>query len=234
MPEVVERGRAKRDRDETRSSGRCGSLRSLNDRSRRRLKVTASLAVALVLGAGLSACTGSNGDLAEQYRNGDSKGYIASDFTVYEYKAGDQPPAIEFAGTLDNGKKVSNTTYAGKVTVVNFWWAACAPCRQEAPILEKVNQQFAGQDVQFLGVNTYDQAETAQSFAKDFDVTYPSVIDADTKSVTTAFASIVPLSATPSTVVLDADGRPTARIVGPLKDPSILASLVKTAQDASS
>ncbi len=196
---------------------------------RRGLQAAASVVAAVILAAGLTACTGGNDDLANQYRAGDSKGYIAGDSTVHEYKAGDQPPAISYSGTLDDGKTVSNKTYSGKVTVVNFWWAQCAPCRAEAPVLKKVDAQFAGQDVAFLGVNVYDQAATAQSFAKEFGITYPSIMDVDTKSVTAAFASIVPLSATPSTVILGKDGRPTARIIGPIPDESIFASLIKTA-----
>jgi peroxiredoxin len=192
-------------------------------------KVAAAFAAAVVLAASLTACSGANDDLAQQYRAGNDKGYISGDFQWKEYTPGDQPAAVDFSGTLDDGTAVSSADYAGKVTVVNFWYAECAPCRQEAPLLEKAYQQFAGQDVAFLGVNTYNQAATARSFAKEFDVTYPSVIDVDTKAVTAAFASIVPLSATPSTVVLGKDGRPTARIVGALPDASILASLVKTA-----
>ncbi|WP_029144721.1 TlpA family protein disulfide reductase [Microbacterium luticocti] len=196
-------------------------------------KAAASVVAALMLAAGLTACSGAGDDLAAQYREGSDKGYIAGDFAVKEYHGDDRPAAVRFAGTLDDGTAVSNKTYAGKVTVVNFWYAECAPCRQEAPVLEKVYAQYQGQDVAFLGVNTYNQAATAQSFAKEFGITYPSVIDVDTKSVTAAFAGIVPLSSTPSTVVLGADGRPTARIIGALPDASILASLVKTALDES-
>ncbi|GAA3765620.1 TlpA disulfide reductase family protein [Microbacterium kribbense] len=198
-------------------------------RRRRFGKAAASVLVALIVAAGLSACSSGGGDLASQYRAGDGKGYIAGDFAVKEFRPGDRPAAVDFSGTLDDGEPVSSTDYAGKVTVVNFWYANCAPCRQEAPQLEKSLQQFRGQDVAFLGVNTYDQAATARSFAKEFGVTYPSVIDVDTKSVTAAFADIVPLSATPSTVVLGRDGRPTARIIGQLPDASILTSLIRTA-----
>jgi thiol-disulfide isomerase/thioredoxin len=196
---------------------------------RNALKVASAFAAAVILAASLTACSGANDDLAQQYRAGNDKGYISGDFQWKEYAPGDRPAAVDFSGTLDDGAAVSSTDYAGKVTVVNFWYAECAPCRQEAPLLEKAYQQFAGQDVAFLGVNTYNQAATARSFATEFDVTYPSVIDVDTKAVTAAFASIVPLSATPSTVVLGKDGRPTARIVGALPDASILTSLIKTA-----
>lgn len=196
---------------------------------RRASKIAASVLAAVVLVGGLTACSGANDGLVAQYKAGDDKGYIAGDFAVKEYGTNDRPEVVTFSGTLDDGAAVSSAQYAGKVTVVNFWYAECAPCRQEAPILEKTYQEFAGQPVAFLGVNTYNQAATSRSFATEFDITYPSVIDVDTKSVTAAFAGIVPLSATPSTVVIGKDGRPTARIIGALPDASILASLVRTA-----
>lgn len=215
-------------RDETQESGRIVSWW----RSGRGARRMASAALALALAAGLAAC--SNDALADQYRAGDNKGYIAGDFQVKEYTPQDRPAAVEFSGTLDDGTAVTSADYAGKVTVVNFWYAACAPCRQEAAQLEKAYKQFTGKDVAFLGVNTYDQAATAQSFAADHGITYPSIIDANTKTATAAFADIVPLSATPSTVVLDAQGRPAARIIGQLPDSSILATLIQDALDGKS
>jgi len=192
----------------------------------------ASVLVAVALAGSLAAC--SNDSLANQYRAGDNKGYIAGDFAVKEYTPQNRPAAVDFTGSLADGTKVSAADYKGKVTVVNFWYANCAPCRQEAPQLEKSYKEFAGQPVAFLGVNTYDQAATAQSFAADHGVTYPSIIDADTKSATAAFAGIIPLSSTPSTVVLDRQGRPAARIIGELPDASILATLIQDALDGRS
>jgi peroxiredoxin len=197
--------------------------------SRFRMKAVAAIALAGALVAGLAAC--SEDPLAAQYRAGDNKGYIAGDLKVTEFDSSNQPKAVAFDGVLDSGEKVSSSDYGGKVTVVNFWYAGCAPCRQEAAQLEKAYQSFSGQDVAFLGVNTYDQAATSRSFAKAHDVTYPSVIDADDKTVTAAFAGIVPLGATPSTVVIGKDGRPTARIIGELPSASILTTLIQDALD---
>jgi peroxiredoxin len=191
-----------------------------------------SIALAAVLALGLSACA--NDSLAQQYRAGDNKGYIAGSFQTEEYTPQNRPKAIVFSGTLDTGDPVKSSDYVGKVTVVNFWYAACAPCRQEAAQLEKAYQSFAGQKVAFVGVNTYDQPATVQSFAKDHGITYPSIIDVDDKSVTAAFADIVPLSATPSTVVLDAQGRPAARIIGELPSSTILTTLIQDALDGKS
>ena len=112
---------------------------------------------------------------------------------------------------------------------MNFWYATCGPCIVEAPRLEDAYTSFAGKDVSFLGVNTYDQAETAQSFARDNGVTYPSVIDVNSGDVKLAFADKTPINATPTTLVLDKKGRVAARIIGELQEASILETLVRDA-----
>ena len=43
------------------------------------------------------------------------------------------------------------------------------------------------------------------------------------------FAEAVPIQATPTTLVLDKQGRVAARIIGPIDSPSILSTLVKDA-----
>lgn len=195
----------------------------------RRGKVMASALLALVVAGSLTACSGQNDTLVQQYKDGSSKGFIAADFAVKEFKPGQQPRAVDFSGTLSDGKKVTAADYRGKVTVVNFWYAACAPCRAEASKLEAAYKQFSGQPVAFVGVNTYDQPATADAFDAQYHITYPSIIDVDAKTATAAFADVIPLGATPTTVVLGRDGRPTARIVGELPATSILTSLITTA-----
>lgn len=188
-------------------------------------RILAAALIAAVAG-GLAAC--SSDPLAEQYRAGDNKGYIAANgFETREIPVAERGEPVEFSGVLENGDDVSSADYAGRVLVVNFWYAACGPCIVEAPRLEEAYQSFAGQDVSFLGVNTYDQAATAISFARDNGVTYPSVIAVNDGAVKLAFAEHAPLSATPVTLVLDAQGRVAARIIGELPDASILEAIVR-------
>ena len=87
-------------------------------------------------------------------------------------------------------------------------------------------QDYQDQGVAFLGVNTYDQPATALSFARDNDITYPSVIDVNDGQVKLAFAQLTPIQATPTTLVIDRDGRVAARIIGQLATASILSTLV--------
>lgn len=197
----------------------------------RRTRVAASALVALSLVAALAACT--NDPLAEQYRSGDEKGYIAGDQRIVEIPEADRGAPVVFEGTLETGEVVSSDDYAGDVLVVNFWYAACGPCRVEAPVLEETYASFEGQDVSFLGINTQDSASIALAFAETYGVTYPSALAAQDGALKLAFAQAAPLTATPVTLVLDTEGRVAARIIGELPDDSILKTLVRDALEES-
>lgn len=184
---------------------------------------TLLVAGAAVIALGLTGC--SSDPLAEQYREGSNKNYIAGDGSVTEITLENRGDVITFSGTTETGATVSSADYLGNVLVVNFWYAGCAPCRAEAPDLEQVYTETSAQGVNFLGVNVRDQAATIDSFNVRFGITYPSIIDQDGQAQL-AFAAQVPPNAVPTTLILDAQGRVAARILGQLKDPSILSTLI--------
>ena len=195
----------------------------------------AVIAASVLLAVGLLAGCTSSDSLAQQYRDGNEKGFIAGDFQVVEIPAGARGEPVVFEGVTETGERVSSDDYRGAVLVVNFWYAACGPCIVEAPMLEEVWQDYQDRGVAFLGVNTYDQPATALSFAQDNNVTYPSVIDVNDGRVKLAFAQATPIQATPTTLVIDQEGRVAARIIGQLAGASILSTLVADtlAEDAS-
>lgn len=188
----------------------------------RRMLVSAALFGVFVL----SGCA-ANDSLAQQFQEGDEKGYISGDFRVVEIADEDRSDPVVFEGVTETDETVSSDDYRGQVLVVNFWYAACGPCIVEAPLLEEVWQEYLDQDVALLGVNTYDQPATALSFARDNNVTYPSVIDVNDGKVKLAFAQVTPIQATPTTLVVDREGRVAARIIGQLPSSSILSTLVR-------
>ncbi len=198
-------------------------MRARNNRRLRIIAPAAALAAAALL---LSGCT--TDTLAAQYRAGTGQNYIAGDGSITEIALDHRGPAISFAGKTENGDAVSSKDYAGKVLVVNFWYAGCPPCRVEAPDLEALYKKYQPQNVGFLGVNLYDSASTVLGFAKDHDITYPSVLDRDTGSVLLAFSGTVPPKATPTTLVIDKKGRVAARILGAIPDRSILDSIISS------
>ncbi|MEU1971172.1 TlpA disulfide reductase family protein [Microbacterium sp. NPDC019599] len=185
----------------------------------------ASVLAIATLVAGLAACSAD--PLAEQYRAGDNKGFIAGDSRVVEIDPEDRGEPVVFTGATETGATAASDDYAGGVLVVNFWYAACGPCRAEAPLLEEAYASFEGQDVAFLGVNTSDSADAAAAFAEKYGVTYPSLMAAEDGAIKLSFAQQTPLNATPTTLVLDKEGRVAARIIGQLLDASILETLVR-------
>ena len=196
--------------------------RRLDSRRRRIAAGVVALAAASVL-----LLTGCASDpLADQFREGSGKNYIAGDGTISVYAADDRGEPIEFAGETVDGDNYDSADAAGQVQVVNFWYAGCAPCRVEAPILEEVYEGADGDDVSFVGVNVRDQAGTAASFEDDYGVTYPSILDVNEGSVQLAFAGPVPPAAVPTTIVLDQEGRVAARVLGQLEEASILDSII--------
>ncbi|UYO96434.1 TlpA family protein disulfide reductase [Microbacterium sp. M28] len=196
--------------------------------SRSRSRGMLGAALAAVLAVGLTACAPD--PVAEQYLNGEDKGYIAADgFTVVEIAPDDRGEPVEYGGVTEDGATFDSADIAGDVAVVNFWYAGCAPCRVEAPELESVWQEYQEEGVSFVGVNTFDEADTAKAFAETYGVTYPSLMDAKTGQAKLAFAGATPIQATPTTLVLDKQGRVAARIIGQLESASILETLVKDA-----
>ena len=124
-------------------------------------RVLTALVLLGVSSVALTGCAGNDG-LAAQFRSGDNKNYIAGDGTVTEFKV-DRPGPVEWSGESDLGGQLSSANLTGVPIVMNFWYAGCAPCRAEAPLLAKLAKEFEGK-VQFVGVNVRDSAATANAF----------------------------------------------------------------------
>ncbi|WP_224760573.1 TlpA disulfide reductase family protein [Salinibacterium sp. ZJ450] len=181
-----------------------------------------SILLSALLILAVAGCT--DDPLAQQYREGTDKGYVAGDGNIITTPLAERGDPIVFDSELSDGSQISSDEYGGKVLVVNFWYASCAPCREEAPDLEELNQEFAD-DVSFLGVNLRDSAGTAEAFMRKFEMTFPTVLDVDNGTMTLAFAGVTAPRATPSTIVLDQEGRVSAQIMG-MFDRSILRTLI--------
>lgn len=187
----------------------------------RALRVAAVAVAASLLLAGCSS-----DPLAEAYREGGNKNYISGDGSLTTIDAADREAAPTWSSVTIDGDEVDSEALAGRVVVLNYWYAACPPCRQEAPVLEEVHASFEGEEVSFLGVNVRDQAATARRFETEFGVGYPSVIDTNTGDMLLAFAGTVAPNAVPTTLVLDRKGRVAARFLGLLESPSTLTDII--------
>jgi len=188
-----------------------------------RVRALRGAAVLALAGLALTGCTADS--LAQQYSEGSGKNFIAGDGTYTEIPADSRTDPIAFEATMDDGSTLSSDALAGDVTVVNFWYAGCAPCREEAPVLEELYQQYSDDGVEFLGVNTRDQPATARSFAERWGTTFPTAIDVQDSAVQLAFSGQYAPNATPTTFVLDREGRIASRILGTV-DGDVLDTLI--------
>ncbi len=131
------------------------------------------------------------------------------------------------AGTTLEGRDLNLKQFAGKVVVLNVWGSWCAPCRKEATTLASAARELERDGVVFLGVNTKDTSEdNALAFQRRFDVPYPSFFDPSGRTLL-AFRGTLPPSAIPSTVVIDAQGRVAASILGEVPSRRTLVDLVQ-------
>ncbi|WP_309074858.1 TlpA disulfide reductase family protein [Paenarthrobacter sp.] len=199
-----------------------------NNLSRRGV-LTAGGVLLAGLTMGLSACAQED-SLAKQAKAGDNKNYVAGDGSVTEFAKADRSAPVALKGTLFNGQTVKPEDLLGKVTVLNFWFAACAPCRIEAPQLEALHLDFKDQGVQFFGVNLRDEQATAEAFDKTFNITYPSFNDKD-GAVLLSVSGIVPPGAVPTTLVLDKEGKVASRVLGEIEKSTLKALITSAAAE---
>ena len=68
--------------------------------------------------------------------------------------------------------------WKGKVLVVNFWATWCPPCLEEMPAFVKLQEEFAGRGLQFVGI-AIDDADSVRDFLKTKPVNYQILIGED-------------------------------------------------------
>lgn len=181
------------------------------------------LLAAAILGSLLLAGCAAPDPLLEQ-ANAGTTNYVAGDGSVAEFAAGTRGEPVKLAGELFDGTTVDEAAWEGQPAVLNVWYAACAPCRVEAPDLAALHRELEPQGVGFYGINTRDEAPTAAAFERTFGTGYPSLRDKDGK-VLLALSDYVPANAVPTTLVLDKEGRVAARILG-IADKSTLKAII--------
>jgi thiol-disulfide isomerase/thioredoxin len=171
-------------------------------KAKRRTVVTVTAVVAVLLAGALAVTLLTSG-----------KGSTASAANTVEYPAGHRPLAPDFTGTSLTGTPIKLSSYLGKTVVLNFWGSWCSPCRAEAPTLAVLDQQYGSKGVAFLGDDVGDTPVNALAFTSSVHITYPSINDQG-YAVVQRLSAVVPVSDTPTTVVIDKTGHVSGMILG--------------------
>jgi thiol-disulfide isomerase/thioredoxin len=90
-------------------------------------------------------------------------------------KEGGRAPVFSIA--TDQGKRVTPTSFGGKVLVLNFWATWCAPCVEEIPSLNAFQKKFAPEGVRVVAVSIDKNPQKYKAFLKRFHVSFETALD---------------------------------------------------------
>lgn len=121
-----------------------------------------------------------------------------------------------------SGNRVTLASLRGKVVALNFWYAACDPCKIEMPALQRSYDKYRAQGFVVLGVDVADDVPTTNAFIRDVGITYPVVRDQQLQT-----ATAYNLTDTPSTYFISRDGVIRDKVVGAL-DTNTLDSTINS------
>ncbi|MDO5612396.1 MAG: TlpA disulfide reductase family protein [Paracoccus sp. (in: a-proteobacteria)] len=113
-------------------------------------------------------------------------------------------------GDLDGGEH-QLSDWQGQALLVNFWATWCAPCREEMPSLDALQQEMGGDDFQVLTIAAGRNPPEAMRkfFAETGIETLPLLTDPRME-----LARAMGVVGLPVTVLIDREGREVARLNG--------------------
>lgn len=86
------------------------------------------------------------------------------------------PTAFELP-LLQGGGAFRLSEHADGPVFVYFWASWCAPCLQEAPVIQRLYPEYRERGYTFVGVNIWDAEKDARRFVESQRLTFPLVTD---------------------------------------------------------
>lgn len=104
--------------------------------------------------------------------------------------------------TLD-GQSIRLSDLLGRPVVISYWATWCVPCKQELPILQRIQQEYQGQGLTILSVNAsnQDDLDAVRTLVSEMGMTFPVLLDQNNQ-----FADTYQALFFPTTYYIDANG----------------------------
>jgi len=110
--------------------------------------------------------------------------------------------APSISGRTASGVEISEYDFSGKVVVVDFWATWCGPCREKIPEMIALHGEYAGQDVQFVGISGDRDSQTLADYESANGITFPTIFSGADRLL-----SEFEIRGFPTVVVIDRAGR---------------------------
>lgn len=139
--------------------------------------------------------------------------------------------APDFTAPDPNGNNVSLYDIQGKVTIIDFWAAWCAPCRRENPNVVKIYNQFHDKGLEIIGVSldgTPRQGDAKEAWLKAIDddkLTWHHV--SNLQYFNDPVARQYDINAIPATFIIDEQGTIVAKNLRGIALEQKIAELLK-------
>lgn len=177
-----------------------------------------AIIVAAMLGAGLAAFYMQTPGLPDPDATadsaGDSKRNDKSDhqavFTLFESPR--QLPELKFMNRKNH--QITLEAFRGSYVLLNIWATWCAPCREEMPALDRLQEKLGSPDFHVLPLSI-DEAHPSviRRFYEDLNIEFLYVYHDPTGA---AFSKLA-LPGIPATLLVDRDGKGIGYVVGPVE-----------------
>lgn len=121
-------------------------------------------------------------------------------------------PAPNFTLMDTKGKTWKLAELQGQVVFLNFWATWCPPCREEMPSMQTVHTLMPEGKFTMLAVLSNDEPALADAMAAKIGVTFPILLDPDSK-----VAQAYGLTGVPETYIIDKQGVVQEKFLGAVR-----------------
>lgn len=131
-------------------------------------------------------------------------------------------PAVTFISL--SGEKISTESLRGKVVMVNFWATSCTTCVKEMPQMVDTYNKFKAQGLEFVAVAMqYDAPNYVLNYTETRKLPFKVAMDTG-GDIAKSFGDV---ALTPTTFVIDKQGKIIKRYVGEPEFPALHKLLEK-------